>query len=132
MEFERSFTSRTKLSLTPLIDVVFLLIVFFMLTTTFARNEAMEMNFGEQAAADSGDVKHIIVEAAGFGRILLDGQEYDGQRFVSELKRMLIKHPENLIVVQSNKVASVQDVITVMDYIHRAGGTNTTFVEKLE
>ncbi len=131
MEFQRSFSSRFKLSLTPLIDVVFLLVVFFMLTTTFTKHEGISLNFGQASteAKQQSEVKHIHIIVAGNDRITLNGATIGNALFSKNIADLLAKHPNRQIALETADSASVQDMVTVMDLVQQHGGSNITFLE---
>jgi len=133
MEIERNFQSKAKLSLTPLIDMVFLLVVFFMLTTTFASNEAIDIGF----AGDTGEVRpsekdSIIVEVRKNGLVTVGKKIFRHADFREHLRKILKKDPKTKILLTSSSSATVQDVVIIMDEIQLAGGSDIIFIEREE
>lgn len=132
IEFER--TSRRKLgdlNLTPLIDILFILIIFFMLTTSFMRVESMELILPSAAgkAADQGDVVHLFVYANGDMAI---GQRRVGQDDLGEsLSRMFANNPDTKVMLLTADGVTMQQLVGIMDRITLAGG-KSLFVRKWE
>lgn len=132
IEFER--TKRRglgELNLTPLIDILFILIIFFMLTTSFMRIESMELILPSAAgkAADKDDVVHLFLYANGdmaIGRRIVDR---DG--LMESLSRLLEKGDGTKIMLLSADGVTVQQLVGVMDRITTAGG-KSLFVRKWE
>lgn len=129
MEFRRSFSTKLKMSLTPLIDLVFLLVVFFMLTTTFSVNEAINIGFANETVdVESGDRKSIMVFVSKDGLVSLEGKIMRPAQFREALRHILSKNKKRKIFMKSDSMATVQDIISVMDQIQLAGGLNITFL----
>lgn len=141
MDFERSTKRKVTLSMTPLIDMVFLLVVFFMLTTTFTKEEGIDISFSSGGNADiAGGLETILVWIDAGGQILLDGgdgnenssnvysrDEYN--YFREDLRKILHNNKNKQIQLYSSEYATVQDVITTIDQVQMAGGTNITFID---
>ncbi|MGB1539410.1 MAG: ExbD/TolR family protein [Rickettsiales bacterium] len=128
MEFERSTTKPRQIGLTPLIDVVFLLIIFFMLSTSFIRTESMELSFPKSAetkAAVTADelIRIFVVDE---NRIFLGEKEMTMPELKAQLRLALFKDPERGILLLSGEVVSVQRIISVMDDIYLMGGRNVS------
>jgi len=141
MDFQRSTKRKVKLSMTPLIDMVFLLVVFFMLTTTFTKEEGIDISFSSGGKAEiAGSTKTILVFIDAGGQILLDGGDgseesmnlymRDEYNYFREDLRNILKEDKNRqIQLYSSEFAIVQDVITTIDQVQMAGGTNITFID---
>jgi biopolymer transport protein ExbD len=130
MNFER--TSRRKvlsLNLTPLIDVLFILIIFFMLTTSFMRIESLELVLPSVSgkAATKQEVVQIFVYAN--GDLALGQRRLDPQELSESLARMIGKDPMTRIMLFSADGVSVQQLVNVMDKIYQIGG-KSLFVRK--
>lgn len=120
---------RFRIGLTPLIDMVFLLVIFFMLTTTFTKHEAVELNFGTLSSAKTSEGKHhnIIVKAKQDGVLLLNGVAMDYRAFRRNLRQLLREHPDANVFLQSGYGATVQDMLIATDQVHLAGIRQLTF-----
>ena len=133
MEFQRSFSSRAKLSLTPLIDVVFLLVVFFMLTTTFAKHEGMQLGFGQesdQEVTEQSDTVIIQVIVKADNRIMMNEQAFGAEGFRRVFKALMLTEGNKQIHLQQEDGVTVQQMITAMDLVRMSGGRNITFVDE--
>lgn len=123
MEFEGRARIRSHLDIAPLIDVVFLLLVFFMLTSNFMTPEAVELNLPESGSAVSHEQTPIIVTLAQGGEITLNGEALE----LAALGLRLETRPdigEQSITLKSDAGVEVQQLIQVMDQIRGAGGVN--------
>lgn len=134
MEFERSVKSRRRLNLTPLIDVIFLLIVFFLLTSEFATIENISLSVsaveeGEDVMKSSADGSILVVLERG-GVFVLDNERYDLSSLRSKLEGLILRNQGRDVVIKSTAEVSVQDVVTAMDQVKAAGGRNISLAQE--
>jgi biopolymer transport protein ExbD len=132
MDIQRS--KRRKLispNLTPLIDVLFILIIFFMLTTSFMRIESMEIILPSAAgkAGERQDVVHLFVYAN--GDIALGQRKIDQDELSTSLSRMFQKDSNTRVMVLTADGVTVQQLVNVMDRVYTMGG-KSLFVRKWE
>ena len=124
MEFEGRARIHSHLDIAPLIDIVFLLLVFFMLTSTFLVPEAIELELPESASASTVEVTPITVLLDGQGRLALDGEPVELENLRPALAALLKRHPDSPIPLKSDARTELQPLLQVMDEIRAAGGTS--------
>ncbi len=130
MEFPRHTTSSHAVSLTPLIDLVFLLVVFFMLSSSFALKGVMEMQFFPQGeSGGAGDNKVVTVRVMGEEKVMLNGQVVTRSAFAQELGRIILAYPERTVVIIPEEKASVQALVSVLDVVNVSGAKQVTITE---
>lgn len=123
MEFERTRRRTPELNLTALIDIVFHLMVFVMLTTTFVVSESMELSLpAGKASAPAANV--LRLKLASDGSVDLDGEYMNIERMNDALGARVAAAPETRIAIFTTPGVSVQQLITVMDAVYLAGGRN--------
>ncbi len=113
-----------SVNLTPMIDVVFLLIIFFMVGTQFTEKETqIDLKLpgaGElQAMVAPPDRREIVVTAE--GAILLDGQSLSPEQLSAQLQTMRSRFPDLRVVVRADGKAQHQAVAAVYGAVNRAG-----------
>lgn len=132
MDFERTRRPPMRaLPLIPLIDVMFILIIFFMLTTTFMRIESLELMLPSAAskAADKSEVVHLFIEPN--GDMLLGSRRLGESELTESLIRMFQKDPATRVMLLTADGVTMQQLVNIMDRIYMAGGTSL-FVRKWE
>lgn len=132
MEFERTTRRKMRaLNLTPLIDVLFILIIFFMLTTSFMRIESMELILpsaqGAKAAGDKQEVVRLFVAAS--GEITLGNRKLTADEMTESLTRMLESTPDIRVMLLTADGVTMQQLVSIMDRIYMLGG-KSLFVRK--
>ncbi len=124
-------TSRTEelpaVNLTPMIDVVFLLIIFFMVGTQFTETER-EISITLPGAGSVmtmlalPDRREILVGPD--GSILLDGQRVTLEELTQRLQQMRVSYPDLRVVVRADEAARFQYVASAYGAANRAGVTD--------
>jgi biopolymer transport protein ExbD len=133
MKFRKdSDTKNVEVNLTPLIDVVFLLLIFFMVSTTFDKQAQIQIKLPEADSAETVDKQQDIIEV---------GVNEQGNYFVNQeellksdaetLRQMLIKasraRKDLPVIISADGKAPHQSVITVLDVASQLGMTQMTF-----
>lgn len=122
--FQRKHRPPMRLGITPLIDIVFLLLIFFMLTSRFIAHEGLEVDLPrtekphELKAAET----HLIVLLEE-GRILYLGQVVSlnrFRRFVDAMTRETLSAP---FEIRSSRLASVQTLVSVLELLREVGAS---------
>ncbi len=129
MNFRKGLTDEVELNLTPLIDVVFLLLIFFMVTTTFDHDAKIKINLptttNASNEADSNKLELLIDNKGNYfvdGREVLNNQPETLFRAMSQALDERGKNPPLVISADSN--SNYQSVVTAMDIAGRLGLTN--------
>lgn len=127
IQFDTTTTRQKKVNLTPLIDMVFLLVVFFMLSSHFVQTELMQMHVSAVDDGSSrGNDKVISVRIRDDSRVSINGEGFTFREFKRTMARIVASHPERTIIVKADKATTVQGLVTIMDYIYGSGGRNVT------
>lgn len=122
MKFPHQNKKSATFDLTPLIDVVFLLLIFFMLTTTFVNLEnRVEVNLpsGDFAAAEPSE--NIVVSITENNTIYLNGKLIDPSKLTENVAVELKGDPERTVVLEADKNVLHGKVIRVMDLLKKGG-----------
>ncbi|MFP4243541.1 MAG: ExbD/TolR family protein [Ectothiorhodospira sp.] len=125
MNFRRASSDPVEIQLTPLIDVVFLLLIFFMVSTTFDRPSVMQLQLPRAESAETTPPEEpvrVIVDDQ--GRYFINGAELVNTRpqtLRSALSEALEGRSEPPVVVQADARTPHQSVITVLDVASRLG-----------
>ena len=128
MRLGRAERDDAHINLTPLIDVVFLLLIFFMVSTTFERESEIEIELPE-ATAERPDREAQAVEVwiDAEGRLYLNGSQLEDARVSSvraALETLALPEPRPALVIGADARTPYQAVINVMDAAHQAGFVN--------
>ena len=132
MEFVRTSRRASKgLPLTALIDVMFILIIFFMLTTSFMRIESLELMLPSAGGkiTKKQEVVHLFIHPN--GEMNLGKRPIDQEELTESLARMFQKDAATKIMLLTADGVTMQQLVNIMDRIYMAGG-HSLFVRKWE
>lgn len=119
------FLSRPRpkvvIPLTPLIDIVFLLLVYFLLTTNFMVEEGVNITLPQAKASAPQIEEEITVYIDQEGRILLKNQEISLPKLFDALQEMIGGKSDIVVMVKADRSAIVDKVVKVMDVAKAAG-----------
>jgi len=133
VNFQRGVSrDEPEINLIPLIDVLLVILIFLMVTTTYARFAELQINLPE-ARGDSGqeapDQIEVVVGADGVYRINdVALGAVDVERLTAALARAAESESEPVVVIGADARATHQAVVRVMDAARRAGLTQISFV----
>ncbi len=123
MKIERHKPERELVNITPLIDVVFILLVFFMLAGAIEPSEPFPLAPAASSSEIRGDVQDFVVLIDADGRVALDDQELSRDALAEAVRAALTARPGALIQVKPDGEAEAVAVIKVMEDIRDAGAS---------
>lgn len=132
MEFAREKRFKRTINLTPLIDIIFLLVVFFLLTSKFVTAEIVDLNLStvEKRSNVKKTEDALIVALAPGGKFILFNKEYPLDNMTKKISQMIEGNKARDIVLTSQKGVTVQDMVTAMDQIKASGGYNISLSDE--
>lgn len=128
MQFEGRRRLSHVLNLTPLIDIVFLLLVFFMLTSHFVREENIKVDLpvAQSGAPDDSDYVQVVIDAQ--GRILLRDHFIDISELGPRLQEELAQQSEKVVRIRGDRAATLGLAVGVLDAARNAGAEGVDIV----
>lgn len=112
------------LEITPLIDIVFILLIFFVVTTTFAHELGLPIERPEASTAVEQAPNVVRVAVSERGEITVDAQPTSPWRVEAEVRARLREHADAAVVVIADRGAVAQTIVAAMDACRRAGANN--------
>lgn len=131
MQFEGRRRSTQTPNLTPLIDIVFLLLVFFMLTSHFVQEQSLNL---ELPVADSGDAvgedSQLEVVIAKDGRLLINDHFVEDEALQEVLRTALAGREDKQVRIRGDRTSPLGRSVTVLDAARRAGASGVDIVSE--
>jgi biopolymer transport protein ExbD len=125
MKFRRQLSTRTNVELIPLIDVVFQLVVFFMVSTTFILTPGISLILPKSETSEPVVMSKLIVTVVSRDEVYLNRERYDlaglNERLgtITEEQRSEIK----TVVVEGDELVSYRLMVQVLDVLRKNGFT---------
>ncbi|MDR9468392.1 biopolymer transporter ExbD [Marinospirillum sp.] len=124
MQFKRQASDPVQVNMTPLIDVVFLLLIFFMVTTSFP-DQQLNLQLPTAGTSESQEQqKDRIFSLALYadGRIQLDDQEIENaEGLKARLQQLLENHPEPALLIRAEQQTPHQQLVMALDTARQLG-----------
>ncbi len=125
MNFTRAEEDRLDVNITPLIDVVFLLLIFFMVTTTFNQQAELRVDLPEASAEEQAlEVIPIEITIDPAGTYFVNGQSLaksDAKTLLQSLQKIVAGDKDKSVIIRADAVTPHQAVVTAMDTVAKAG-----------
>lgn len=110
-----------EIDLTPMLDVTFIMLIFFIVTTSFIRPSGITVNQPTAATAESRASSSILVGIAPQGEIWIDGQRVGMDEVRATVERLHAKNPDAAVILQADVKAPSGVLVRVMDQVRLAG-----------
>lgn len=120
----RKETDEQTVDLTPMLDVVFIMLIFFIVTTSFVRETGVDINRPSAATAEKKSKGNILIAIKPGGDIWLDKRQIDIRAVRANIQRLKAKFPQSAVIIQSDTDAKTGILVKVMDQIRLAGVQN--------
>jgi len=135
----RKSADDAKIDLTPMLDVVFILLIFFVVTATFLSETAISAassdNNENETPPEDDDLKNILFEIGPNNEIILNGNPNGNPRPViptqvrANIDQLKAENPAASVIIQPNYDSDVSAMVMIMDAARQAGMANISIVE---
>ena len=121
-----------EVNLTPMLDVVFIMLIFFIVTATFIREQGLAVNPPDenQQVQPPPDKQLIVVNISSRDRITIAQQDVDVRSVRAVLTRLHAQNPEAPVVVQTHAKAHTHTMVHVMDMARLVGVENVSLAAR--
>ncbi len=127
----RSKKNNLELNIAPLIDMVFILLIFFLVTTSFVKETGVDISRPASSTAVTKTGTTILIGITRDSTIHMDKREIDVRAVRANVERALAENPESLVVIVADKESLTGLVINVMDNCKLAGAENVSLAASL-
>ncbi|OIQ46429.1 MAG: biopolymer transporter ExbD [Gammaproteobacteria bacterium MedPE] len=110
-----------EVDMTPMLDIVFIMLIFFIVTTSFVKEAGFDVNKPQAAQATKKPSANIFIAVDKAGRIHMEKRVVDIKRVRANVERMLAESPEAAVMIMADVDAKHGVVIKVMDQVKAAG-----------
>lgn len=110
-----------ELNIAPLIDMVFILLIFFLVTTSFVRETGVDVKRPSAATAVSKENATILIAVTADNQIYVDRQLVDIRAVRVHVERALAENPKGSVVIVADRASRTGSAIAVMDACRQAG-----------
>ncbi len=115
-----------NIDMTPMLDIVFIMLIFFIVTASFVKEAGIEVN---RPAADTSSAQNsnaIMVAISETNAVWINRRKVDARAVRRNIERMSFENPEAIVIIQADKLSQTGLLIKVMDQIKLAGIENVS------
>jgi biopolymer transport protein ExbD len=117
----RQFEDDTELDMTPMLDVVFIMLIFFIVTTSFVKEAGITINTPQAQTTVRQEQANIFIAIKSDGETWIDHRPVDVRAIRAIVARLHAENPEGAVVIQSDGEAATRTLVAVMDQVRMAG-----------
>ncbi|MGH1441744.1 MAG: ExbD/TolR family protein [Cellvibrionaceae bacterium] len=129
MEISEKPKQRNLISLTPLIDVVFILLVFFMLASSFAKWKFIELGIKESEALPLELTSQSLITVGFDQQYTLNEQALSLDMIVSRVNTQIQQQPDHLVLIKPARDLPLQQLVSVLDVVGKVAGPNISLLK---
>ena len=128
----RENDDESAIDLTPMLDVVFIMLIFFIVTSSFVKESGIEVNRPTASTAVRQEHANILVAISHDNQIWIAKRQIDVRAVRANIERLHAENPEGAVVIQADKTSESGMLVEVMDQIRLAGVSNISIAAKPE
>ena len=108
-------------NITPMLDVVFILLIFFIVTANFIKEPGLEINRPDSETSEITENAAILIAIGAAGEIYMDGRRIDVRQVKANVIRLIAENPQGSVVIQADVKSTAEKIVAVMDEVREAG-----------
>ena len=119
-----------EINLTPMLDVVFIMLIFFIVTASFVKEAGLDVNRPDQQTEEvTEESDNILVQIRENDEIWIDRRLVDPRALRANIERLHAEKPEGSVVIMANRQSTNKMLVSVMDASRQAGVFNISIAD---
>ncbi len=119
-------------NLTPMLDVVFIMLIFFIVTASFVKEAGVDVDRPIAATAERKERGNILVAITSTGQIWIDRRAVDPRAVRAHIERLHAENPQGAVVIQADRLSKNQLLVEVLDAAKQAGVETVSIAASIE
>jgi biopolymer transport protein ExbD len=121
----------SEINVTPMLDVVFIMLIFFIVTASFVKESGIDISRPDAATAERKERGNILVAITESGQIWIDRRQVDVRAVRANIERLHAENPQGAVVIQADTNSKNGLLVRVMDAARLAGVTNVSIAAEV-
>jgi biopolymer transport protein ExbD len=126
MRFRKVSRPAVAINIAPLVDVVFLLVIFFAVSTTFLETSGLKLELPASSSTAQREPRELTVLLASDGTLAFEGESVTEEQLGPRLRLAIEESERKIVVLRADTSTSHGDVVRVMDLIRESGAEGLT------
>ena len=128
---KRGTADETEINMTPMLDIVFIMLIFFIVTASFVKEAGIDVNRPDASTAEKKKQGNILVAISENGQIWIDKRQVDVRALRPNIERLHAENPLGAVVIQADKNSKNGLLVDVMDAAREAGVFNVSIAAEI-
>lgn len=111
----------SDINMTPMLDVVFIMLIFFIVTASFVKEAGIDVNRPDAATAQPKETGNILIAISETGQVWMDKKQVDVRAVRANVERLRAENPQGTVVIQADRNSENGLLVAVMDAVQEAG-----------
>ncbi len=116
----------SEVNMTPMLDVVFIMLIFFIVTASFVKESGIEINRQYASQAEEKKSANIFIAIAENGQVWVDKRMVDVRAVRANIERLHAENPQGAVVIQADRLSKNGILVQVLDAAKAAGVENVS------
>ena len=121
-----------EINLTPMLDVVFIMLIFFIVTATFIKEAGIDVNRPVAKTAAEQRAASILIAIHASNEVWIDRRPVKPEAVKPAVERLLAENPEGEVVIQADRDSYAETLLEVMGAVREAGAANIALSAELD
>lgn len=132
MSFEKyaDAEEESQIDMTPMLDVVFIMLIFFIVTSSFVRETGVDVSRPSADTAVASDAGSVQIGITENNEIWIDKRRIDPRAVRANIEKMLAENPGGAVIIVADEGSNTDTLIKVMDQARLAGAQNVSVAAK--
>jgi biopolymer transport protein ExbD len=126
LSYARQAEDEQEINITPMLDVVFIMLIFFIVTASFVKESGIEVDRPSAVTAVVKEKGNILVAVTETGEIWINRRQVDPRAVRANIERLHAENPQGSVVIQADKSSTTEMLVHVMDAARQAGVFNVS------
>jgi biopolymer transport protein ExbD len=127
----RRNAEKSEVNLTPMLDVVFIMLIFFIVTASFVKEAGIDVTRPPAATAERKERGNILIAITSNDQIWIDRRPVDPRFVRANIERLHAENPQGSVVIQADKLSKNGLLVQVMDAARLAGVSNVSLAAEV-
>ena len=111
----------SAIDMTPMLDVVFIMLIFFIVTASFVKESGIDVNRPDAATAVQKNRANMLVAISDSKEVWINKRQIDLRAVQANIERLYAENPQGSVVIQADEESNTKTLIEVMDAARAAG-----------
>jgi len=121
----------SEINLTPMLDVVFIMLIFFIVTASFVKESGIDVNRPDAATAEKKERGNILIAITDSGQFWVDKRQVDPRALRANIERLYAENPQGAVVIQADEDSRNKWLVQAMDAARLAGVKNVSMAAEV-